>query len=78
MATTGETLTEVLRRAWARPFKTKSDFARLKADVIAMAASDGFITTKIAAGFYSNEWRVTPTGLKHLYALDGLVEALDG
>jgi hypothetical protein len=34
-----------------------------------MAASDGYLTTKIACGLYGNEWRITARGLKHLEAL---------
>jgi hypothetical protein len=65
----GLTLTEVLERAWKSGFSTKSDFAREHADFVAMAASDGFITTRIAAGLYGRDWQITPSGLKHLYAL---------
>jgi hypothetical protein len=63
---------EVLERAWTSPFKTKSDFARHHADHIAMAASDGFITTKIATGYYARLWQITPKGLSYLYILKGL------
>ncbi|WP_255448623.1 hypothetical protein [Telmatospirillum sp. J64-1] len=37
-----------------------------------MAASDGFITTKIACGLYGRMWRITPAGLRHLWHLKGL------
>lgn len=40
--------------------------------MIAMAASDGFITTKQAAGLYGNEWRVTPSGNAYLFILKGM------
>lgn len=62
---------DVLDRAWRKPFKTKSDFAREHADVVAMAASDGFITTKLAVGLYQRIWVLTPAGLAHLFALTG-------
>lgn len=65
-------MVEVLTRAWVSPFRTQSDFARAAASVVAMAASDGFITTKIAAGLYSQSWKVTPKGLAHLYNLNGM------
>lgn len=61
----------VLERAHRAPFKTKSDFARQFADGIAVAASDGFISTRLAAGLYAREWFITPLGLSHLYALKG-------
>lgn len=72
MATTGRTLTEVLKRAWQSPFKTKSDFSRECADFVAMAASDGHLTTRVAAGLYDNVWRITPKGLAHLYRLESI------
>lgn len=65
----GTTLTDVLRHAWLSPFTTKSDFARAAADAVAMAASDGFISTRVAAGFYGNRWLITPTGLRHFHVL---------
>lgn len=69
METTGQTLTDVLRRAWRKPFKLKSDYARDNAHFIAMAASDGFITTRIAAGLYGHVWHITPKGIGHLWIL---------
>lgn len=62
---------ELLSRALEGPFKTKSNFARENADMVAMAASDGFISTRQAAGLYSRKWYITPTGLSHLYMLTG-------
>jgi hypothetical protein len=61
----------VLHRAWKAPFSTKSDFARANAGVVAMAASDGFITTRVAAGLYGKSWLVTVAGLRHLGVLQG-------
>jgi hypothetical protein len=58
--------------AWVKPFKTKSDFARAYANVVAMAASDGYLTTRIAAGLYGQSWQVTPAGLAYLYSLNGM------
>ncbi|SCW77141.1 hypothetical protein SAMN02927900_04774 [Rhizobium mongolense subsp. loessense] len=63
---------DILKQALESPFKTKSNFARENADLIAMAASDGFITTRMAAGLYSRKWMITPVGLSHYYALTGL------
>lgn len=64
-------LIDILDRAWRKPFKTKSDFARNNADMIAMAASDGYITTKMAVGLYARQWNITPKGLSHLYMMTG-------
>lgn len=64
-------IVDILDRCWRKPPKTKSDFARENADLIAMAASDGLITTKLATGLYQRIWVVTPQGLSYLYALTG-------
>ncbi len=61
----------ILDHAWRQPFTTKCDFARTHADLVAVAASDGFITTRIAAGLYGNRWQITAPGLRHLEALKG-------
>ena len=37
-----------------------------------MAASDGFITTRIATGLYGNTWLITAKGLQHLWLLKGM------
>lgn len=68
----GPRLIEVLTMAWVKPFTTKSDYARHQADIVAMAASDGYLTTRVAAGLHSRSWQVTPAGLTHLYALNGM------
>ena len=61
----------VLEQALIQPFKTKSNFARDNADLIAAAASECFITTRIASGQYTRQWSLTPLGLSHLYAMKG-------
>jgi len=58
-------------RAWQSPFRTKSDFARDHADLIAMAASDGLITTRVATGLYGRQWKITIAGLQRLKLLIG-------
>jgi hypothetical protein len=64
-------LTDVLHQAWVRPFSVQSNFAREHAAIVAMAASDGFITTRIAAGVYARHWHITLKGLQHLKVLTG-------
>jgi len=63
----------VLEMAHTKSFTTKSDFARDNADFVAMAASEGYITTRIAAGYYGRTWQITLEGLEHLYILKGLM-----
>jgi hypothetical protein len=33
---------------------------------VAMAASDGFITTRLATGLYDNYWKITARGLRYM------------
>jgi hypothetical protein len=37
-----------------------------------MAASDGYLTTRVATGLYTRRWQITPAGLKHLWSLTGM------
>lgn len=66
------TLTELLKTVWLHAPKTKSNFAREHANLMAMAACDGLITTKIATGFYDDRWRISHQGLKRLDLLQGI------
>lgn len=59
-------LDKVLRRAWLQGFRTKSDFARMMADEVAIAASLGLITTKIGAKRFDRSWHITRKGLSFL------------
>lgn len=73
-AKTGAKLTEVLRKAWTDGIATKGDFARYNADFVAMAASEGYITTRQAAGLFGRSWQITPEGLKHYWIMEGMTE----
>ncbi len=53
----------VIIRAKMNPFTTKSDFARTWASHVALAASEGFITTRVNDDKFSNVWMVTANGL---------------
>lgn len=56
-------LKAVLDEAWQGNFTTKSDFARVEADWVAMAASLGFITVLITMTQCSRFWMITEEGL---------------
>lgn len=56
-------LLETLRTVWQYNVTTKSDFAREYADYIAMAASMGFISTRITESIYGRQWQITSRGL---------------
>lgn len=59
----------VLVRAWRKPFRVKSDFARYEAGWVAVCASSGFITTMHMDGNFSSTWAITMTGLAKLEEL---------
>lgn len=67
LETTGQKLIDVLVRAWKHPFTIKSNFAKAEAGPVGEACQLGFITTADEMGCFTNEWRITPTGLHHLY-----------
>lgn len=64
---TGHPLTDVLKEAWTKGIYLQSDFFRANSFYVALAASEGFITTKGLNGTYWNRWLITPTGLEHLW-----------
>lgn len=66
MAPHGKKLTDVLSRAYDYPFKTKSDYARVNADYIALAASLGLLTVVLHNGIHTREWRLTDLGIHTL------------
>ena len=55
-----------VEKARVAPYTTKSDFARIAANEIALAASEGLISTKLRDGKYTNVWMATPMGLEFL------------
>jgi len=52
----------IIDRGWRKPFTVKSDFARVGALHVAIAASEGFITTQLDEDSWGNRWFVTPDG----------------
>lgn len=59
-------LDQVVRKAWLEGFRTKSNFARLRANEVAIAASLGLITTKIGKEQFDKTWHITRKGLSLL------------
>ena len=65
--TTGQLLTEVLSRAYQTPFTTRSDFARNNAELVAVCACEGFISTKtVGTNQFGRRWYITVMGLMRL------------
>lgn len=69
-----EELIDVLTEAWKRGFTVQSNFAREQAEVVAMAASLGFITTRVMPTVFSRNWQITSIGLSWLESQVGLSE----
>lgn len=57
---------KVLSRSHFEGFTTKSDYARDHADIVAMLACVGFISTQIGSYQWSNLWKITADGLTFL------------
>ena len=56
----------VVDMARINPFTTKSGFARMAANEVGIAASEGFISTRITDQKFANRWMVTMEGLQFL------------
>jgi len=63
----------VIAYARSKPFTTKSDFARLAANEVALCAVEGFITTKIQDDMFGNVWMVTQSGLAYMEELEDVL-----
>ena len=70
-------LFEVVLEAYKRSFSVQSNYARDNAEHVAMAASLGYISTKVHNNVYSRDWRPTVKGLTWLTAMDVVVELDD-
>lgn len=68
-------LVHLLQRVWTYPVTTKSDVARQFADEVAEGASRELLTTAVVppkfARIYGRLWKLTPKGLKFLWAHGG-------
>tara|TARA_B100001057_G_scaffold35947_1_gene32531 strand:+ start:12388 stop:12591 length:204 start_codon:yes stop_codon:yes gene_type:complete len=53
----------VLEQAKQSPFTTKSDFARIAANPIGVAASEGLISTRLNDHTFTNRWMITREGM---------------
>lgn len=61
---------EVLSEAWIRPFTTKSKFARDKANMVAVAATENLITTRLNDEIWGNRWLITDDGLSFMKEIE--------
>lgn len=60
------TITGVLEEAWKHTIAIKGNFARAHAHLVALCASEGYLTNREAAGVYTREWLITAAGVEHL------------
>lgn len=65
-------LASVVMMAHVSPFRTKSDFARVNADHVAIASSLGLISVAQGVFTFTREWRVTHKGLSYLKNLGAI------
>ena len=66
----------VLDRAWRQPFTLKSDFARAGAFHVALAASEGFISTKVDVETWGKRWLITEVGMEVKGELDDILREI--
>ena len=66
----------VLDRAWRNPSTVKSDFARHGAFIVANAASENFITTRIDDDFWGRKWCITEIGMEVKGELDDVLKEI--
>lgn len=66
----------VLDRSWRNPFTVKSDFARKGAMHVAIAASEGFITTKVDTDVWGSRWCITDVGMETKGEIDEVLKEI--
>lgn len=67
-------LASVVLEAHKSTYSVQSDFARKEAELVAMAASLGLITTRVHRNIFSRHWRTTVKGLMFLETHEMLTE----
>lgn len=61
-----EGLCFIIYQAWTYPFTTRSRLAREYAELVAIAATEGLITTMLEEGKWGRFWLATDFGIKYL------------
>jgi len=67
----GQRLTNVLKKAWVDGIWLQSDLARSHSFEVALASSEGLITSKGLNGTYWNRWLITERGMAWLNKKSG-------
>jgi len=63
-----------LDRAWRQPFKVGSRFSREGSLLIAIAASEGWITNSVGQGEWGERWLITELGQEMKGQLDEILQ----
>ena len=63
-----------LDRAWRQPFKVGSRFSREGSLLIAIAASEGWITNSVGQGEWGDRWLITELGQEMKGQLDEILQ----
>tara|TARA_Y100001938_G_scaffold150777_1_gene243381 strand:- start:23850 stop:24059 length:210 start_codon:yes stop_codon:yes gene_type:complete len=61
---------DVCRRAWLDGISVKGRFARSSALWVAMAATEGLISTKVDDERWANAWMITDGGIEFMMELE--------
>jgi len=66
----------ILDRAWRKPFTVSSKFARQNAFLVALCASEEFITTNCGEDVWGNRWLISEHGMTIKGELDGVLQEI--
>ena len=67
----------VLDRAWRQPFSISGDFSRKGAFYVAIAASEGLITTNVGDETYAHKWIITEYGMDMVTIRKGEMQSME-
>lgn len=73
-AASAKTVLGILRLVWLSSVTVKSNAAREYALEIAMAASEGLITTRRSMVDFGDTWNITPRGIELLWEAEDIHE----
>lgn len=68
----------VLDKAWRKPFKLKSNFAREAALYVATCCSLGFISNQVDEETFADYYQITPLGMDYKDSLDEVLNEFAG
>lgn len=63
-------------RAWRQPFKVGSRFARDGSILVAIAATEGWITNSVGDDGWGDKWLITELGIEMKGELDNVLQEI--